>query len=54
MYPCRDMEEVNFTLTVPDTMLRQATSQSWTLDGDLDEMKAHFSDFPEWLQLIFT
>lgn len=49
VYPCRDLEVMNFACAVPDSMLRQQTEESWTKDGDVHEMLESFKDFPSWL-----
>ncbi|KXH38484.1 hypothetical protein CSIM01_05609 [Colletotrichum simmondsii] len=55
VYPCRDLEVMNFACAVPDSMLRQKTEESWTKDGDVHEMLESFKDFPSWLlQLMKT
>ncbi|KAK7423842.1 hypothetical protein QQZ08_008886 [Neonectria magnoliae] len=52
IYPCRNLEVLNFACAVPDTLLQQKSEQSWTMDGDLKEMLGHFKDFPPWLYAI--
>ncbi|KAF6832231.1 hypothetical protein CPLU01_06330 [Colletotrichum plurivorum] len=52
VYPCRNLQTMNFACAVPDDVLRQSTEESWTKDGDVEEMMDHFKDFPAWLQTI--
>ncbi|KAF9881535.1 hypothetical protein CkaCkLH20_00681 [Colletotrichum karsti] len=52
IYPCRNQELINFACAVPDSALRQGTEDSWTKDGDIEEMAGHFHDFPSWLHDI--
>ncbi|KAK1710040.1 hypothetical protein CaCOL14_010491 [Colletotrichum acutatum] len=55
VYPCRNLEVMNFACAVPESMLRQQTEESWTKDGDVHEMLESFKDFPSWLlQLMKT
>src|ERR1051326_7334379 len=46
MYPCRDGEIMNFSATVPNEALKDTPADSWTADGDIDDMIEIFSDFP--------
>ncbi|KAF4869658.1 FAD-dependent monooxygenase OpS4 [Colletotrichum siamense] len=52
IYPCRNREIMNFACAVPDSILKQQSQESWTQDGDLEEMIRHFEDFPPWLHTI--
>ncbi|KAH9233270.1 hypothetical protein K456DRAFT_1725351 [Colletotrichum gloeosporioides 23] len=52
IYPCRNKEIMNFACAVPDSILKQQSQESWTQDGDLEEMIRHFEDFPPWLHTI--
>ncbi|KAJ9625937.1 hypothetical protein H2203_004706 [Taxawa tesnikishii (nom. ined.)] len=49
-YPCRNFGLLNVVCMVPDSSLKQPTTESWTADGDKDEMVSHFADFPNWVQ----
>ncbi|KAH7339254.1 hypothetical protein BKA66DRAFT_435022 [Pyrenochaeta sp. MPI-SDFR-AT-0127] len=49
MYPCRDFQLLNFVCIVPDSTLKQATSESWSATGDPEELLSAFSDFPSWV-----
>ena len=48
LYPCRDFQILNFVCIVPDKMLKNETTESWTATGDKDELLALFDDFPPW------
>lgn len=48
MYPCRDFELLNFVCIVPDSSLKESSTESWTADGDKDELLSLFRDFPSW------
>lgn len=52
IYPCRNREIMNFACAVPDSILKQQSRESWTQDGDLEEMIRHLEDFPPWLHTI--
>ncbi|KAF9870181.1 hypothetical protein CkaCkLH20_12267 [Colletotrichum karsti] len=52
VYPCQNLQTMNFACAVPDSLLRQSTEESWTKDGDVEELIGHFQDFPQWLQQI--
>jgi salicylate hydroxylase len=48
IYPCRDFELLNFVCIVQDKHLHNATTESWTANGDKQEMLELFNDFPPW------
>lgn len=56
IYPCRNFELLNFVCIVPDSSLKQSATESWTAEGDKEELLSLFSDFPSWttdlLQLV--
>ncbi|KAK1675374.1 hypothetical protein BDP55DRAFT_768498 [Colletotrichum godetiae] len=52
VYPCRNLEVMNFACAIPDTMLRHQTEESWSKDGDVYEMLESFKDFPPWLKQL--
>ncbi|KAL2837585.1 hypothetical protein BJX68DRAFT_280156 [Aspergillus pseudodeflectus] len=49
MYPCRNFQLLNFVCIVPDEMLKNETTESWTAAGDKDELLSIFGDFPAWV-----
>ncbi|KAL3495040.1 hypothetical protein BJX62DRAFT_246391 [Aspergillus germanicus] len=49
LYPCRDFQLLNFVCIVPDSSLKEATTESWSATGDRDELVALFADFPPWV-----
>lgn len=49
MYPCRNFELLNLVAIVPDGLLKHATTESWSANGDLDELLSCFNDFPDWV-----
>lgn len=49
LYPCRNYELLNFVCIIPDTSLKAATTESWTAPGDVEELLACFTDYPEWV-----
>jgi salicylate hydroxylase len=52
-YPCRNMELLNFVCIVRDKDLANETTESWTAEGDKEELLALFSGFPGWaLELV--
>ncbi|KAJ4234621.1 hypothetical protein NW759_001615 [Fusarium solani] len=50
MYPCRNFQILNFVCIVPDSSLKEETTESWTASGDREELLSLFSDFPVWVQ----
>ncbi|PNS14977.1 ubiquinone biosynthesis monooxygenase COQ6 [Sphaceloma murrayae] len=52
IYPCRSGKIVNFGFAVPDTVLKQPSSQSWHLHGSVSELISHFLDFPPWTHTL--
>ncbi|CVK96704.1 related to salicylate 1-monooxygenase [Fusarium mangiferae] len=38
MYPCRNFELLNFVCIVPDSSLKEKTTESWTASGDKEEL----------------
>lgn len=48
-YPCRNFQLLNFVCIVPDSILKEPTTESWSAVGDKDELIALFADFPPWL-----
>ncbi|KAF4920015.1 6-hydroxynicotinate 3-monooxygenase [Colletotrichum viniferum] len=52
IYPCRNREIMKFARAVPDSILKQQSQESWTQDGDLEEMIRHFEEFPPRLHTI--
>ena len=53
MYPCRNFELLNFVCIVPDSSLKEKTTESWTASGDKEELMSLFSDFPSWVHDYF-
>ncbi|RKK25953.1 hypothetical protein BFJ66_g9062 [Fusarium oxysporum f. sp. cepae] len=53
MYPCRNFELLNFVCIVPDSSLKEKTTESWTASGDKKELMSLFSDFPSWVHDYF-
>ncbi|SCO55455.1 related to salicylate 1-monooxygenase [Fusarium fujikuroi] len=53
MYPCRNFELFNFVCIVPDSSLKEKTTESWTASGDKEELMSLFSDFPSWVHDYF-
>ncbi|KAL3480493.1 FAD/NAD(P)-binding domain-containing protein [Aspergillus californicus] len=49
MYPCRNFQLLNFVCIVPDDMLKNESTESWTAAGDKDELLSVFDDFPPWV-----
>ncbi|KAF5566030.1 salicylate hydroxylase [Fusarium phyllophilum] len=49
MYPCRNFGLLNFVCIVPDSSLKEKTTESWTASGDKAELISLFSDFPSWV-----
>ncbi|KAH7254284.1 uncharacterized protein BKA55DRAFT_614443 [Fusarium redolens] len=49
VYPCRNFELLNFVCIVPDSSLKEKTTESWTASGDQEELLSLFSDFPSWV-----
>lgn len=49
MYPCRGFQQLNFVCIVPDTLLKQSTTESWSASGDLNELLSIVHDFPDWV-----
>ncbi|KAF4547647.1 FAD-binding domain-containing protein 67 [Elsinoe fawcettii] len=54
IYPCRSGTLVNFGLAVPDHVLKEPSAQSWHTPGSLPLLRSHFTDFPSWIQTIFS
>ncbi|UPK96301.1 hypothetical protein LCI18_007236 [Fusarium solani-melongenae] len=50
MYPCRNFQILNFVCIVPDSSLKEETTESWTASGDRVELLSLFTDFPVWVQ----
>lgn len=50
LYPCRNMSLINFVCIVPDTMLGNATTESWTADGDRKDLLRCFEDFGPYIR----
>ncbi|RSL98835.1 hypothetical protein CEP52_010078 [Fusarium oligoseptatum] len=48
--PCRNFHILNFVCIVPDSSLKEETTESWTALGDREELLSLFSDFPAWVQ----
>ncbi|OJJ71732.1 hypothetical protein ASPBRDRAFT_125517 [Aspergillus brasiliensis CBS 101740] len=48
-YPCRSFQLLNFVCIVPDSMLKEPTTESWSAAGDRDELVTLFADFPSWV-----
>ncbi|KAF7588660.1 hypothetical protein BBP40_005411 [Aspergillus hancockii] len=48
LYPCRDFQILNFVCIVPDKLLKNESTESWTAAGDKDELLSVFGDFPPW------
>ncbi|KAG5797859.1 hypothetical protein H9Q69_003087 [Fusarium xylarioides] len=53
MYPCRNFELLNFVCIVPDSSLKEKTTESWTASGDKEELMSLFPDFPSWVHDYF-
>lgn len=49
LYPCRNCELLNFVCIVPDTSLKATTTESLSPAGDLEELLASFTGYPEWV-----
>ena len=49
IYPCRNLELLNFVCIAKDTELKGAATESWTAAGDRDELVSLFADFPGWV-----
>lgn len=45
MYPCRNWQYINFVCIAQDKMLGKKTEESWTAEGDKDDLLRCFEDF---------
>jgi salicylate hydroxylase len=50
LYPCRDYNMVNFVCIAPDSMLGKQTTESWTADGDRQDLLRCFDDFGPYIK----
>lgn len=45
IYPCRNHELLNFVCLVPNTILQKETKESWTSEGDREDLMRCFNDY---------
>lgn len=52
MYPCRDKEIINFGAIVPNALLKETPTDSWTAEGKIEDMLEIFHDYPDWVKQL--
>ncbi|KAH8083116.1 hypothetical protein HD553DRAFT_313277 [Filobasidium floriforme] len=53
MGPCRQQELLSIVALVPDKLMYEQASTSWTAPGSLEDLLHSFEDFPPWIKDTF-
>ncbi|KAJ9095054.1 hypothetical protein QFC19_007734 [Naganishia cerealis] len=53
MGPCREQQLLSIVALVPDKLMNEQASTSWTAQGSLEDLLKSFEDFPPWIKDTF-
>ncbi|KAJ9093163.1 hypothetical protein QFC21_006479 [Naganishia friedmannii] len=53
MGPCREQSLLSIVALVPDQLMNEQASTSWTAQGSLEDLLKSFDDFPPWIKDTF-